>query len=179
MSESLNKASGVSVSVTVGDVKVQFSGTAESVMTSVITFLAKQIPTMDLAYRISLNYAVTDLIESFSHIIKITPEGPRVIPTIENDALQKKLILSDKEMVGLQLVANKIAKELGKIPDDLVQLSEIQAATALNHKSISSRLSELVKAGYVSRDETESVGYRITTTGIHWLSNTISKKIKT
>ena len=48
----------VSVSVTVGDVKVQFSGTAESVMASVFNFLAKQVPSMDLAKKISLNYEV-------------------------------------------------------------------------------------------------------------------------
>ena len=75
-------------------------------------------------------------------------------------------------MVGLQLVASKIAKDLGKYSDDGMQVSEIQSVTSLNPKSVSSRLSELVKAGYVirenTRDENESVVYRITTSGIHW-----------
>ena len=52
----------VSVVVTVGDIKVQFSGSAESVMNSVINFLSKQVPAMDLAKKISLNYKVRDAI---------------------------------------------------------------------------------------------------------------------
>ena len=74
-----NLDSSVNVSVIVGDIKVQFNGSAESVLTSVITFLTKQVPAIDLAKKISLNYAVTDLIDTYSNLIKITPEGPRVI----------------------------------------------------------------------------------------------------
>ncbi len=169
----------VNVLVTVGDIKVQFNGSAEVVMTSVITFLAKQLPAIDLARKISLNYAVTDLVERYSNLIKITAEGPRVIPELEGSGKKK---LSDKEIVALQLLALKIAKELGKANDDRMQISEIQSMTALKPKSVSSRLSELVKAGYIIRDNTkeeaESVVYRITTSGIHWLNSTIIKKTK-
>jgi DNA-binding MarR family transcriptional regulator len=181
MSESNNNDNNanVNVSITIGDVKVQFNGSANSVMTSVITFLAKQVPTIDLAKKISLNYAVTELIDTYSNLIKITPEGPRVIPQLGESEIKK---LSDKEMVALQLIASKIAKDLGKVGDDRMEISEIQSAMMLNPKSVSSRLSELVKAGYVVRDNvkngTESAAYRITTSGIHWLSSTIAKKIK-
>src|SRR5690348_327742 len=100
----------VSVSVTVGDVKVQFSGTADSVMASVFNFLSKQVPSMNLAKRISLNYEATELIGRYAHLVKITPEGPRVIP--DADAR-----LSDKDMVALQLVSARIAKDTGKAQD--------------------------------------------------------------
>ncbi|MGI0037768.1 MAG: hypothetical protein ACRD99_05370 [Nitrososphaera sp.] len=164
--------SNVSVSVTVGDVKVQFSGSAESVMSSVMNFLSKQVPGMDLARKISLNYSAPELIESYSKLIKITQEGPRVIP-------EPGVNLSDKDIVALQLVAAKIAKELGRLQDDSMQVADIQAATALNPKSISSRISEMVKAGHVARDENESSRYRITTAGIHWLNSTTAKKLRT
>lgn len=160
----------VSVSVTVGDVKVQFSGTADSVMASVFNFLSKQVPSMDLAKRISLNYEVTELITKYAHLVKITPEGPRVIP-------DSGTRLSDKDMVALQLVAARIAKDTGKAQDDAMQVSEIQSATALNPKSISSRISEMVKAGHVARDEKEPGKYRITTAGIHWLNSIVEKKV--
>jgi predicted transcriptional regulator len=162
----------VSVSVTVGDVKVQFSGSAESVMASVMNFLSKQVPGMDLARKILLNYSATELIETYSKLIKITQEGPRVIP-------DHGVNLSDKDIVALQLVATKIAKDLGKLQDDSMQVADVQAATALNPKSISSRISEMVKAGHVARDENEASKYRITTAGIHWLNSTIAKKLKT
>jgi hypothetical protein len=167
----MSQAENVNVIVTVGDVKVQFSGSAESVMASVMSFLSKQVPSMDLAKKISLNYAAQELVEAYSHLVKITPEGPRVIP--DSDAR-----LSDKDMVALQLVAARIAKDLGRVQDDAMQVSEMHAATALNPKSISSRISEMAKAGHVARDEKEPTKYRITTAGINWLNSTIAKKVR-
>ncbi|TLY01445.1 MAG: hypothetical protein E6K92_08475 [Thaumarchaeota archaeon] len=167
----MNQAENVNVIVAVGDVKVQFSGSAESVMASVMSFLSKQVPTMDLAKKISLNYAAQELVEAYSHLIKITPEGPRVIPDSD-------VRLSDKDTVALQLVAARIAKDFGRVQDDAMQVAEMHAATALNPKSISSRISEMVKAGYVARDEKEPGKYRITTSGIHWLNSTIAIKVR-
>ena len=167
----MNQAENVNVIVAVGDVKVQFNGSAESVMASVMSFLSKQVPTMDLAKKISLNYAAQELVEAYSHLIKITPEGPRVIPDSD-------VRLSDKDTVALQLVAARIAKDFGRVQDDAMQVAEMHAATALNPKSISSRISEMVKAGYVARDEKEPGKYRITTAGIHWLNSTIAIKVR-
>lgn len=161
----------VNVTVTIGDVKVEFSGSAETVTASVMNFLLKQVPSMDLARKILLNYAAQELIETYSHIIKITPEGPRVI-------LDTDVRLSDKDIVALQLVAARIAKDLGRLQDNSMQVSDIHTATALNPKSISSRISEMVKAGHVARDEKEPSKYRITTAGIYWLNSTIAKKIR-
>ena len=88
-------------------------------------------------------------------------------------------MLSDKDIVALQLVAARLAKELGKTTDDSLLVSEIHSATALNPKSISSRISEMSKAGHVARSE-EPGKYRITTPGIHWLGQTVAaKKAKT
>jgi DNA-binding HxlR family transcriptional regulator len=170
----------INVSITIGDVRVEFNGSADSVLTSVISFISKQVPAIDLARKISLNYAATDLIEIYANLIKITPEGPRVIPDLD-ELGQKKI--SDKEMVALQLIASKISKDIGKIADDSMQASEIQSNTSLNPKSVSSRLSELVKAGHVVRATTKdrngsAVVYRITTSGIHWLNSILAKRIK-
>jgi predicted transcriptional regulator len=166
----MSQAENVNVTITVGDVKVEFSGSAEHVSASVMNFLSKQVPSIDLARKILLNYGSQELIQMYSTLIKITPEGPRVILDSDNK-------LSDKDMVALQLVASRIARDLGRLQDDSMQVSEIHAATGLNSKSISSRISEMVKAGHVMRDEKEPSKYRITTAGIHWLNSTIAKKI--
>jgi predicted transcriptional regulator len=169
----------VNVSIAVGQIRVEFNGSPESVMRSAIGFLAKQIPTIDLARKISLNYAVTELIDIYSDLIKITPEGPRVIPEVDNAEAKG---MSDKDKIMLQLVASKIAKDLSKVQNEGMQLSEIYNATSINPKSVSSRLSELVKAGFVSKgnpeDETGRVSYKITTQGIHWLNSIIGRKFK-
>ncbi|MGI0043174.1 MAG: hypothetical protein ACRD47_05630, partial [Nitrososphaeraceae archaeon] len=134
---------------------------------------------LDLANRISLNYTISELIQSYSDIIKITPEGPRIIPLLDGVELRK---FSDKQIVALQLVASRIAKGLGRIEDDKLRMSDLQSATGLKSKSISSRLSELVKVGYVQRDVvrdgSELPAYRITTAGISWLNSMLAKRKK-
>jgi hypothetical protein len=174
-----DSGTNVNVTISIGDIRVQFNGSADSVITSVISFLTKQIPTLELANRISLNYTIAELIQSYSDIIKITPEGPRIIPILDGVEIRK---LSDKQIVALQLVASRIAKGLGKIEDDRLRMSDLQSVTGLKSKSISSRLSELVKVGYVQRDAVNTGGelpaYRITTAGISWLNSMLAKRKK-
>ena len=66
------------VSITLGDARAEFSGTPEAVLQSVNSFISKQIPEMDLARKLSLNFSVKDLVAKFKDFVKITPEGPRV-----------------------------------------------------------------------------------------------------
>lgn len=168
----------VNVVISIGDTRVQFNGSVDSVITSVISFLTKQVPALELANRISLNYSVADLIHSYSDIIKITPEGPRIIPTLDGVEIK----FSDKQIVSLQLIASRIAKGLGKAEDEGLRMPDLQSATGLKSKSISSRLSELVKAGYVQRIVVKNgdgvPAYRITTTGISWLNSVLTKQKK-
>ena len=159
----------LAVSVTYGDVKVEFSGSPDVVFRSLHEFISKEVPNIDLAKSISLNYSLNDLVTMFKEYIKFTEEGPRVW------ANEKKL--SDKDIVGLQLVAAKAAMLSGKAKTDDMNVNELQAATSLISKTIGSRLSELNKAGAVEKVEGEGSGrYRITTTGIHWLNTQLGKK---
>ena len=178
-SKDLKKPEIINVSVQFGDIKVQYSGEPDNVTSSVMNFLSKNIPELILARKISLNYSVSELIDLYSSIIKITPEGPKIL--LDNGEIKNKK-LSDKEIVMLFLLGSKIAFELGKISNKSSPIADIQASTNLNPKSISSRLSELVKAGYVYKsvnkeNQIELVVYGITTVGISWLNNIITKKI--
>ena len=50
--------------------------------------------------------------------------------------------------------------------------------TSLNPKSISSRLSELQKLNYVSKqNSTQQILFKITTKGIYWLENLLIKEV--
>ena len=85
--------------------------------------------------------------------------------------------MSDREIISLQLLASKIAHQTGKRGDAVMSLSEIQSVTGINPKSISSRLSEILKLGYVEKYSSEQgVSYRLTTQGIHWLEQALMKK---
>jgi hypothetical protein len=79
-SKELKKQEIINVSVQFGDIKVQYSGEPENVASSVMNFLSKNIPEIGLARKISLNYSISELIDLYSPIIKITPEGPKILP---------------------------------------------------------------------------------------------------
>ena len=161
----------VNIIVTYGETTVKFHGAPETVMESVSRFMAKEIPAIELAKKITLNYEVSELIDMYADYIKITPEGPIVMSE------GKKL--SEKDLIGLQLVACKLANELGKSDNSDMSAQDLQIATVLNPKSVSSRLSELVKLSYVQRGNDEKgVRYKMTTQGIFWLNSTLMKKVK-
>ncbi|MCH8022743.1 MAG: hypothetical protein IH932_03260 [Thaumarchaeota archaeon] len=165
----MSEENTVSVTVSYRDVKVVFTGEPLQVLSSTTSFLSKEIPSLDLAHRISLNYSVSEMIELFSDNILITPEGPRV--------WYKDGELSDKVVIGLQLVASKIAKILGKTPRSNLSLQEIESLTSLKTKSISSRISEMSKLGYIEKEQRDHlVAYGLTTIGVKWLSGTLHKQ---
>ncbi|MEM2873607.1 MAG: hypothetical protein QXD82_05510 [Nitrososphaerales archaeon] len=160
----------LNVTITYGELKAEFSGDPQSVLSSLNEFLTKHIPSIDLASKVTINYSLNDLISMFGDYVKITPEGPRVWMGEQK--------LSDKGILGLQLVAAKINQESGKVAIPSLTLNEIKSATGLNPKSISSRMSEMLKWGYVDKETSEEgVRYKITTQGINWLNQMLMKKV--
>ena len=169
MTEESSASQKLVVSISLGDAKAEFSGSPEIVLQSVNSFILKQIPEIDLARRLSMNFSTKDLVEKFKEYVKITPEGPRI--------WSQEREFSDKELVGLQLVAQRIASETREGASPLMSLALLQEITSLNPKSLSSRLSEMTKAGYVSRDANDDkTQFKITTTGIEWLSGLLARK---
>ena len=159
----------LSVTVSYGEARAEFSGTPEAVIQSVNAFVTKNIPEIDLARRVSLNFSSKDLLDKFQSYVKITPEGPRV--------WAQEVKLSDKDVVALQLVAQRIASETKSGVEPSMTLGALQEATSLNPKSLSSRLSELTKAGHVVRETKDgSTTFRISTIGVEWLFDALSKK---
>jgi hypothetical protein len=159
----------LNVTITFGLLRTEFSGTPEEVVRQFNQFILQQLPQYDLAQKISVNFSLNDLMTTFSNFIRITPEGARIWSTD----------LSDKEIIALQLVAAKIEYFLNKKPSQNLSLQEVQSSTGLNSKSISSRISEMVKANYVEREILEKgVTHRITTLGIEWLRQQLQKKSK-
>jgi len=157
--------------VSYGDTKVDFSGSPEVVMRSLHEFISKVIPNMDLARTISVNYSLNDLIQMFKEYVRVTPEGPRVWTQDRK--------LSDRDVILLQLVASRISHLSSTSGTDAMGVAEIEGATGLYTKTISSRLSELTKSAYVERVDSDQGGkYRITTVGVNRLGEQLTKKFR-
>ena len=164
------KLTDIIVSITFEDTKIDFKGEPNDVLVSINEFFLKQIPNLDLAKKISVNYSLEQLISIFSEYIKLTPEGPRI--WIEN----KKL--SDREKICLQLIAFHIDYLAKNSNNSQISMNIISNLTGLNSKSISSRLSELQKLGYVKKHNINyKILFQITTQGIYWLEQIIIKKV--
>jgi hypothetical protein len=165
----MSSEKSLSVSVAYGDVKVEFSGSPDVVFRSLHEFISKEIPNIELAKSISVNYSLNDLVQMFKDYIRFTEEGPRVW------VQDRKL--SDKDVILLQLIAGRAAHLSSKGPSEDMSVAELETATSLNPKTIGSRLSELNKVGAVERRESDGTGrYKVTTTGIHWLHTQLQKK---
>lgn len=168
--QNVPKEDALSISLSYGTLKAQFSGEPAAVLHSLNAFLAKQIPELSLAKKLSINFSAKELVDLFQNYVKITPEGPRVWSDIERK-------YSDKELVALQLVAQRISSEAVGGNSPSMTLASLQETTALNPKSLSSRLSELTKSGLAIRETTQdATTFRITTQGIDWLSGVLAKK---
>ena len=166
--ESVESGSQLKISLFYGELKVDFSGSPEHVMRSLNSFVSERIPELNLAKKLILNYNSVELAKEFQDYVKITPEGPRVI-TDEK--------LSDRELVAARLLAQKIAFETGNASSLSLPLLSLVESTALNPKTLSSRLSELAKLGYVIRESSGEITlFRISTEGIRWLKESLAKK---
>jgi hypothetical protein len=161
----------LSVIVSYGDARVEFAGSPDVVMRSLHEFVSKVVPNMDLARTITVNHSLNDLIQMFKEYVRVTPEGPRVWTQDRK--------LSDRDLILLQLVAARIADLSGKSQSDAMGVGEVEAATGVHAKTISSRLSELTKSAQVERVNSESGGkYRITTVGVSRLGEQLTKKLR-
>jgi hypothetical protein len=159
------------VSISYGDTSTEFSGSPEVVMRSLHEFVSKMVPNMDLARVISVNYSLNDLIQMFREYVRVTPEGPRVWTQDRK--------LSDRDVILLQLIAARISNLSGRAATDAMGVADIEAATGLYPKTISSRLSELTKSANVERVDSDQGGkYRITTVGTNRLGEQLSKKFR-
>ena len=166
----MSEENKLQVTITYGSSKTVFLGKPETVIVSINQFLSKQIPALNLAEKLTLNYSISELIDNFKEYIKLTEEGPRV--------WMQNRKLSDKDTVCLQLITAKIGYMTGNLTSPSLTLQDIHNSTNLKTKSISSRLSEVTKSGYVERDNTDQgTKYKITTQGIHWLSGILKKKL--
>lgn len=158
------------MTITYEDTKVDFKGDSQTVLSSINEFLLKAIPQLELAKKISKNYSLEDILSKFSHLIKITPEGPRIWANSQK--------ISDREKIGLQLLAYHVAYLAEKLHSPSVSINDLNQLTGLNPKSISSRLSELQKLSYISKENiNRKIKFKITTQGINWLETGISNRL--
>jgi hypothetical protein len=148
--------------------EVKFSGAANEVTRSFLSFMSKILPSYELISRLTITIDMEDLLTDLEGIVAITPEG--LIITAPRDRM------GARETILLHLVKSNIAYQLGRTDKDSVSIADLLRATGGKPSSTAARLSELVDLDWVDR-----VGrgeYRITTYGIKSFIETVLPKIK-
>ena len=156
------------VTIKYGTLEKKIIGSPDQVAREVYAFLLKVIPELDLASHLALSVDVKDLAQACQGVLAVTPEG--IVTTVPTEDL------ADRELVLLNLAKARIAQMLGKSDNDLVQSSELIAATKKTAGTVAGRLSELCGESLAERKGKGE--YRATTLGLHVFREQILPKLK-
>ena len=156
------------VTIKYGTLEKKIIGSPDQVAREVYAFLLKVIPELDLASHLALSVDVKDLAQACQGVLAVTPEG--IVTTVPTENL------ADRELVLLNLAKARIAQMLGKSDNDLVQSSELIAATKKTAGTVAGRLSELCGESLAERKGKGE--YRATTLGLHVFREQILPKLK-
>ena len=156
------------VTIKYGTLEKKIIGSPDQVAREVYAFLLKSIPELDLASHLALSVDVKDLAQACQGVLAVTPEG--IVTTVPTENL------ADRELVLLNLAKARIAQMLGKSDKDLVQSSELIAATKKTAGTVAGRLSELCGESLAERKGKGE--YRVTTLGLHVFREQILPKLK-
>ena len=157
----------VTVHIKYRDTEQTFTGDVDQVWVSVNRFFSEMIPALQIVRKALLTVDLENLIEDCKNIIAVAPEGPVT--------LVSKQKLTDSETLLLNLLATYIGNKLGQSKPFLTK-EELQAGLGKNAKITSTRLSELIREGYVTK--TEEGNYNITTLGIKCFQEEALPEIK-
>jgi len=156
------------VTIKYGTLEKKIIGSPDQVAREVHAFLLKAIPELDLASHLALSVDARDLAQACQGVLAVTPEG--IVTTVPTESL------ADRELVLLSLAKARIAQMLGKLDTDLVQSSELIAATKKTAGTVAGRLSELCGESLAERKGKGE--YRATTLGLHVFREQILPKLK-
>jgi len=156
------------VTLRYGTFEKRITGRPEEVAKDVLVFLNSVIPQLELASRLALSVDISTLAAACEGILAVTPEGVVVTAPVD--------MLADRELLLLYLAKASIAHMLGKSEKDLVQSTELIAATKKSAGTVAGRLSELCGESLAERKGKGE--YRATTLGLHVFQEQVLSKLR-
>lgn len=151
----MTKNQTVTVHIKYQETEQTFSGDANQVWISINKFFTEMMPALQTVQKVLLTVDLESLIEDCKNIIAVAPEGPVILVSRQK--------LTATETLTLHLLSTYIANKLGQSKDYLTK-EELQTGLGKNSKITSTRLGELIREGYATKNEEGN--YKITTLGI-------------
>ncbi|MBS7606629.1 hypothetical protein KEJ14_02155 [Candidatus Bathyarchaeota archaeon] len=159
----MSEKNSVKVHLEFGEVKVDFEGGVNQVLESILRFLAKICPAIEIVQKITYTPDIASIINNIAGIIEITEDGPFI---------RREINLSAKNAICLALLGAYIGNRIGKLPKDTLSVSELSKLTGKARKTISNDIPDLIEDGLV--EKVSEGEYRITQLGIRRTEDTIS-----
>ncbi|MEM1991735.1 MAG: hypothetical protein QXY58_00700 [Nitrososphaerota archaeon] len=156
------------VSIQYKDVRADFEGKPDDVYKSIISFMEKVIPSYSLASRISYSVDIQELIEKLRNYLAYNQaEGIFLLKPLNT--------LSVSEAIMLLCIKRYLEHGLGLAESPSINASELAKSIAKSEKTISGKLSLLLRKGYIRR--LDRGDYVITMLGIkEFIEGKIEKK---
>ncbi|MEM4546373.1 MAG: hypothetical protein QW328_06415 [Nitrososphaerota archaeon] len=156
------------VSIQYKDVRADFEGKPDDIYKSIISFIEKVIPSYSLASRISYSVDIQELIEKLRNYLAYNQaEGIFLLKPLNT--------LSVSEAIMLLCIKRYLEHGLGLAESPSINASELAKSIAKSEKTISGKLSLLLRKGYIRR--LDRGDYVITMLGIkEFIEGKIEKK---
>ena len=145
----------IKVYLEAGGVKVSFEGEVNQVIESMIKFLTRIYPGIEIIQKISFIPDLAKLADMIAGIVEITVDGPIIVT--EED-------LTARNAICLALLGAYVGKGLGILQKDTLTTRELSMLIGKAKKTIMNELPKLTGEGLVER--TSGREYKITMLGI-------------
>lgn len=159
----------IEVRIRYKDVEEAFSGSLEEVWLCVNRFFNEFLPSFGIAKKIMLRADLEELVKACEGLIGFSREEG-VFLLVSRDRL------TDNEILLLWLLAYYLGFRLGFAETDNLSRDLLQAKLGKDAKITSTRLGELVKCGFITKNVDDR--YRITGFGLVQMQNEIIPRIR-
>ncbi len=138
-----------------GEAYVDMEGSADEVFESLVRFLSKVYPSLEMAQRLTFNPDIAELANALTGVIQLAREGV-LITSPKTLAARDALILA--------LTGAYVGRRLGILEKESLTGRQLKMATGKAGKTIMNQLPKMIEAGVV--EKLAKGEYRITAAGL-------------
>ncbi|MCS7112693.1 MAG: hypothetical protein RMJ00_02220 [Nitrososphaerota archaeon] len=143
------------VHIEYGDLKADFTGSADEVLRSIVRFLSKILPSLRIVEELIYKPSLEGLAEALKDIVKVS-EGVPMLSTQTNFATHSLVLIG--------LAAKYLSFNIGLSEDECMDARELSIFTGKSEKTVRNILPKLLEKGLITR--TEKGRYAITILGL-------------
>jgi len=154
------------VHIEYGDLKADFTGSADEVLKSIVRFLSKILPSLKIVEELIYKPSFGELAEILKGIVKISEGMP---------ILCAQTSFSTHDLVLIGLAAKYLSLNIGLSKDGSMDARELSIFTGKSEKTIRNTLPKLLERGLITR--TEKGRYSITIPGLKKVEEIVSGRV--